>query len=157
MTKSKLVIQKKMVKSDIESHNKALEIIANMISEESMKQLQNLIDLREIKMVIDPHLECRGHTDGVNPIIYLRPSIQIYAVLHEIGHLISGYGCCREHEEYITHGIAIGLAIAFKIDLNIDVYEEIAAYAGRSSHKACAIIERESKKKINEEKDWKRQ
>ena len=43
-------------------------------------------------------------------IIYLRRDAKAITVLHEIGHHLAGRGCCREHEEFMAHGVCIALA-----------------------------------------------
>jgi len=43
-------------------------------------------------------------------IIYLRKDAAAITVLHELGHHLAGRGCCREHEEFMAHGVCIALA-----------------------------------------------
>ena len=69
-----------------------------------------------------------------------------YDLLHEIGHLICGYTCCREHEEFEAHGAAKTLAALLDIDIG-DAEERMDCYAGRSAHGACGRIERRDKRK----------
>jgi hypothetical protein len=64
-----------------------------------------------------------------------------YTVLHEIGHVLCGHACCREHCEYMAHGAAIALARLHKIRLRKEWLSDIDVYAGRSARKACGAIE----------------
>ena len=60
------------------------------------------------KFQITEDLETRGaYSKG---IIYLRRDAEAITVLHEIGHHLTGRGCCREHEEFMAHGVCIVLA-----------------------------------------------
>lgn len=61
-----------------------------------------------------------------------------YPILHELGHVFMEYGCCREHDEYIAHGFAFGLAKAHGIKIPKKVMRDIDSYAGRTiMAKAC--------------------
>tara|TARA_B100000029_G_scaffold437930_1_gene453434 strand:- start:600 stop:977 length:378 start_codon:yes stop_codon:yes gene_type:complete len=60
------------------------------------------------KFKIRDDLKTRGaYSKG---IIYLRRDAEAITVLHEIGHHLAGRGCCREHEEFMAHGVCIALA-----------------------------------------------
>ena len=73
--------------------------------------------------------------------IYINPKkASAYVVLHEIGHYLNGYMCCKEHCEYAAHGAAVALAKIHNIKLTKNQLEDIDAYAGCSSHKACGAI-----------------
>ena len=60
------------------------------------------------KFKITDDLKSRGAYS--NGIIYLRRDAGAITVLHEIGHHLAGRGCCREHEEFMAHGVCIMLA-----------------------------------------------
>lgn len=77
--------------------------------------------------------------------IYITKNASNYNILHEIGHCIYGFSCCREHDEYIAHGIAVGLARAYNIKLHGGYKSLIDCYAGWSSHKSCGAIEKRKK------------
>jgi len=90
--------------------------------------------------------------------IYLSKNFTAYTVLHEIGHVLYKYGCCREHDEYIAHGIALGLAKAYNIKLpeyswpknkpNKDgIHCIIDYYAGQSSRRGCPAVQKDKKRK----------
>ena len=79
--------------------------------------------------------------------IYLRKDATPYTILHEIGHVICGYGCCREHCEYMAHGAALALAKILKIKLSKKEKECIDVYAGYSSHESCGAIEQQKNAK----------
>ncbi len=64
-----------------------------------------------------------------------------YDILHEIGHLVCGDSCCREHAEFEAHGAAKTLCFVLGIDIG-DAEERMNGYAGRSAHDACGRIER---------------
>jgi len=64
-----------------------------------------------------------------------------YDILHEIGHLICGISCCREHAEFEAHGSAKALAFLLEIDIG-DAEERMSCYAGRSSHSACGRMKK---------------
>lgn len=68
-----------------------------------------------------------------------RSDCSAYTILHELGHCLSGYGCCREHDEYIAHGIAIGLANIYKIDFDDPPNVYIDSYAGKFNHGCLSI------------------
>lgn len=60
----------------------------------------------------------------------------LYDYLHEIGHIICEFGCCREHCEYEAHGAAKVIAKVLGIDELVDwkdAEERMAFYAGRTA------------------------
>lgn len=86
--------------------------------------------------ILKPDLKHKAeYTHGKS--FFYRSDASNYDILHEIGHCIHGYGCCKEHDEYIVHGIAIGLAKAFNIKLSKLDLKRISIYAGSSSPLAC--------------------
>ena len=107
----------------------------------------------KIKVETNPELNARAHYEG-GRTIEIRPDADAYAILHEIGHVIAGYGCCREHDEYIAHGIAIGLAKMLGIKILKKRLLDIDVYAGRTSHNGgCAAIE-QWKRRTKVVKEW---
>jgi hypothetical protein len=61
-----------------------------------------------VKFKMTEDIESRGaYSDGT---IYLKKEADAITVLHEIGHHLTGRGCCREHEEFMAHGVCIALA-----------------------------------------------
>lgn len=92
-----------------------------------------------IKIVFNKEISKGTWTKG--KVIEINPDTATeYVVLHEVGHAIFGYGCCREHCEYVAHGIAIGLAKVFNIRIPRKELALIDGYAGRSKHIACGAI-----------------
>lgn len=81
-----------------------------------------------------------GRTITINP-----KTADVYTILHEIGHVLNGYMCCREHCEYAAHGAAIALAYENNIQLPEGAERRIDVYAGRSSRKACGAIKEKEK------------
>jgi len=76
-----------------------------------------------------------------------------YDLLHELGHLICGFSCCREHAEFEAHGAAKALAILLNVDVSSGE-RNMDTYAGRSSHKACGrIVKRNKKREVKSEED----
>lgn len=74
-----------------------------------------------------------GQIEGVQPK-------RLYDYLHEIGHMVCGDSCCREHCEFEAHGAAKMLSRVLGLDDVIDwdeVEESMSGYAGRSSNEAC--------------------
>ena len=84
-----------------------------------------------IAVIEDINLKVRGRWTMGNEIIINPEKANEYVVLHEIGHVLAGYMCCREHAEYTAHGVAIGLARMHDIDITDDL-EKIDVYAGRT-------------------------
>lgn len=91
-------------------------------------------------------LESTGYWPGHGRTIFINPKVaNNYTVLHEIGHVINGMMCCREHCEYAAHGAAIALAKAYNIKLEKHDKYSVDCYAGRSSREACGAIEMQKK------------
>ena len=91
----------------------------------------------------DPGLwQSAGSWPGHGRTIFINPEVASnYTVLHEIGHVINGMMCCREHCEYAAHGAAMALAKAYKIKLHKYDKYSVDCYAGRSARKSCGAIE----------------
>jgi hypothetical protein len=86
--------------------------------------------------IFNKNLATKAHYDKGSSFFY-RFDASSYDILHEIGHCIMGYGCCKEHDEYIAHGIAIGIAKIKDIKLSQSNLNNISVYAGSSSPLAC--------------------
>lgn len=71
----------------------------------------------------------------------LKDCKSVYDILHEIGHLVCGYSCCREHAEFEAHGAAKVIARVLGIPIDLKVAEEaMGCYAGFSAHEGCGRI-----------------
>jgi len=98
--------------------------------------------------VDSPDYEVRGRWIVGKEILINKKIATNYTVLHEIGHVLCGYACCREHCEYMAHGAAITLAKLNKIRLHSTAIYECDLYSGRSNHKvACAGYEKMKEKR----------
>lgn len=85
-----------------------------MLRKRRIKILGNAIEYR-----VDPNLPTRGHFDSKG--ITVRDWRDTYALLHEIGHQLTvGVSCCREHDEFMAHGFAIGLGALMGHDFTGD-------------------------------------
>ena len=94
----------------------------------------------KIKLIPIDTLPVKGEWMSGNKIYYNPNRANHYVLLHEIAHVICGYGCCREHCEFEAHG---GAKVMMKLlDLKFSKKDEEAmdCYAGISSHKACGRI-----------------
>ena len=79
--------------------------------------------------------------------IEISPKAGAYTILHEIGHVLCGYACCREHCEFEAQGAAIALARVFGIKFSKKEKQCIDYYAGRTPRRACGVIQ--ARKKIS--------
>jgi hypothetical protein len=107
----------------------------------TMKAAYKVADRFNVKIMEDRSLPVggrwiRGRTIWINP-----KKATPYTILHEIGHVLCGYGCCREHSEYKAHGAAIALARVFEIRLTKRMRDGIDGYAGWTARKACLAIQ----------------
>ena len=110
----------------------------------------------KIKLIPIDTLPIRGKWNQGRKIHYNPNKANHYVLLHEIAHVICGYGCCREHCEFEAHGGAKVLMKLLDLRMGKNDEESMDCYAGRSSHKACGRIERNvSKKKFNRNTLWK--
>jgi len=84
------------------------------------------------RIVVDLSLDVAGRWNGsevaINPA---HAGFDAYTVLHEIGHSMVGYLCCREHCEYAAHGVAVAFGVMAGCDVS-DWGSRIAAYSGFS-------------------------
>jgi hypothetical protein len=81
----------------------------------------------------------RAHWCGYGKRIEVAPLAEPYDVAHEIGHVVCGDSCCREHAEFEAHGAAKMLCALLGLPLG-DAEVRMDSYAGRSSHEACGRI-----------------
>lgn len=105
------------------------------------KKILDLAKKLKIKIVFDKE-EKRATCDARLKSIILNPKRATnYDALHEISHVICGYGCCREHCEFEAHGGAKVLCKLLGLSKgNAEV--RMDSYAGRTSSKACGRIEK---------------
>ena len=78
----------------------------------------------------DDNMPIRAQYTGDGMVRYSNKCEEI-DLLHEIGHHIYGYDCCREHDEFAATGIAVCLATMLNIDQG-NLLERMSEYAGRS-------------------------
>lgn len=120
----------------------------------SLKRARDVARFLHVKIVEDPDLPTAGMWSH-GRTIRIRPKADVYTILHEVGHVICGYACCREHCEYMAHGAALALARVFDIRLSQTMRHRADGYAGSSTRKACAAIRhrktlpKEQKKRID--------
>jgi len=114
------------------------------------KKIKELINKFKIKVEVNPYFRKTQGEYSYGKKITVGKNPTNFTVLHEIGHVIARYGCCREHDEYIASGIAIGLAKAFDIPLEKGYHKRIDVYAGWSKHESCGAIEQ---RKNNEKRN----
>ena len=104
--------------------------------EEDMWKARRWIEERGVGFQNDSKLPTAGRWNGDPTIIFINPEKEVtaYVVLHEYGHILNGYGCCREHDEFKAHGSAVAIARILEIDLGETYIEN---YVGWS---ACCPI-----------------
>ena len=98
-----------------------------------------------IKTINDDTLKVRGRWN-YGKRIFLNNNAKDIDALHEIGHYLNDYDCCREHDEWRAHGFAIAMAKVFKVDkIQIkDMEKRMTIYAGWGS--VCPRIHERKKK-----------
>ena len=106
----------------------------------SIKKAYEVARKFRIRVYESPFLSGEGMWRGKRTIIINPAKATAYTILHEIGHVICGMACCREHCEYMAHGAALALARVYKIRLKKANYEAMDEYAGYSPRKACGGI-----------------
>ena len=100
-----------------------------------------------VKVIEDTTIRTGTFNFSENKITVNPNKVTPYIILHELGHFLYGFGCCHEHDEYIAHGIALGLANAHDIHITNADKHIIDCYAGWSSHESCGAIEQLKKLK----------
>jgi hypothetical protein len=93
----------------------------------------------KVKIKFDKNLEVPGRWEIGKTILINPKKATEYVVLHEIGHSICGYVCCKEHAEYIAHGVALGLAKLHEIKIPKKELKLIDEYSGISE--SCAVYD----------------
>lgn len=74
--------------------------------------------------------------------IYINPDKATdFTILHEVGHVLCGHMCCREHCEYAAHGAALALAHRYGLLVREADHDRISAYAGRTADAACPCVQ----------------
>ena len=105
------------------------------------KEIEQLIKKMKIKIKSGNRCSAEPH----NNAIILSKKASDYDILHEISHLICGWGCCREHCEWEAHGGAKVLCKLFKINkkqIN-DAEERMDCYAHRTNPITCGRYKKE--------------
>ena len=99
------------------------------------KETKTLI--KDLKIKVKKGNRCSAEPHN-NTIIISKNATE-YDILHEISHLICGWGCCREHCEWEAHGGAKVLCKLFNVDQKIidDAEERMDCYAFRTNPIAC--------------------
>lgn len=104
-----------------------------MITDERVRSILIELEYRGLanlpQCVRDDNMPIRAQYIG-NVVRYSNKCEEI-DLLHEIGHHIYGYDCCREHDEFAATGIAICLATMLNINHG-DLRERMSEYAGFS-------------------------
>jgi hypothetical protein len=103
-------------------------------------KIKTILDDFGIKVIINSKLSSRGRYSNGNEIMMRSYREPLWIWLHEIGHVLIGYHCCREHDEYLAHGAALALAKKYKIRFTEKEIRQVDVYAGRSAHDACGAI-----------------
>lgn len=89
-------------------------------------------DTRTYQLRVAPDNPSRGSYRGAGIIV--RDADDTYAILHELGHMLTcEYGCCREHDEFMAHGFAIGFGRLLGYDFTDDEsHDSMSGYVGYS-------------------------
>ena len=102
----------------------------SMFKKSKMLRAWLLAKLLGAKFQITEELSSRGAY--LNGVILLRIDAEAITVLHEIGHHLTGRGCCQEHEEFMAHGVCISLAKFLGIYYG-DIDHNMTSYASLES------------------------
>lgn len=94
----------------------------------------------DIRVIFDYGIESPGEWRGEREIFVCPDRACVYTYLHEIGHVLNGFMCCREHCEYAAHGAAVGMAIVMGLRLEPEVATSIDSYAGFTANDQCTAI-----------------
>ena len=65
-----------------------------------------------------------------------------FNLLHEVGHVIIGYGCCREHCEYLAQGVAVGLSKAYDIKYTQKDVDFVGIYSEYTKEGNCEFSQK---------------
>lgn len=89
----------------------------------------------------DSSIESAGRWPGSGRTVYVNHHhANAYVVLHEIGHVLCGLMCCREHCEYAAHGAAMALARQYRLPISQQDRRRVDSYAGRSARASCGAV-----------------
>ncbi len=99
------------------------------------KKIKQLVKDLGIKIKKGNNCSAEPH----NNTIIINKKASDYDILHEISHLICGWGCCREHCEWEAHGGAKVLCKLFGIDNKQveNAEDRMSCYAHRTNPIAC--------------------
>ncbi len=97
-----------------------------------VKQTKDIIQKLGIKVRKGRRCSAEPHKNT----IIISENATDYDILHEISHLICGWGCCREHCEWEAHGGAKVLAKLFKLKIG-NAEKRMDCYAHRTNPSAC--------------------
>jgi len=105
------------------------------------KRTEQLIKDLKIKVKKGNHCSAEPH----NNEIILSKKASDYDVLHEISHLICGWGCCREHCEWEAHGGAKVLSKLFGVNKKVveSTEKRMDCYAHRTNPICCGRFKNE--------------
>jgi len=105
------------------------------------EEIEQLIKKMNIKIKRGDKCSAEPH----NNAIILNKKANDYDILHEISHLICGWGCCREHCEWEAHGGAKVLCKLFKINKKIveDAEKRMDCYAHKTNPICCGRFKKE--------------
>ncbi len=108
------------------------------------KQIKELIKELKVKVKVKKGKGCSAEIH--KNLIIINKDASDYDVLHEISHLICGWGCCREHCEWEAHGGAKALCKLFEIDNKQveDAEERMKCYAHRTNPEVCGRYSKEN-------------
>jgi len=104
--------------------------------------------LLRIKIVEDNSLKARGRWNYGRKVI-LNDKAKDIDALHEIGHYLNDYDCCREHDEWRAHGFTIAIAKLLKIkkeqidemEKRMNVYANLKCHCPRIDEKTTPCKE----------------
>ena len=96
------------------------------------KQIKELIKKLNIKVKKGERCSAEPHKN----VILITKTATNYDVLHEISHLICGWGCCREHCEWEAHGGAKVLCAIYGLYIG-NAEKRMDCYAHRTNPIAC--------------------
>ena len=99
--------------------------------QEDMWKAKRWVEEQGVSFDTDYELPTGGQWRGDESLIWLNShkTITAYVILHEYGHLLNGYGCCREHDEFKAHGSAVAIASILGIDLGDTFIENYVGWS----------------------------
>lgn len=94
-----------------------------------------------ISVKVSRGLDSNGEWRGARTIWINPRHCSAYVVFHEMGHVLNGHMCCREHCEFAAHGAALAYMKAHGFRVRATDRFRCDAYAGRTARRACGVIE----------------